>query len=191
VLGIEGLSQGRRGRRISKGRARIAALCAVIPGGGAIYNHQHLKAVLHFFITVGLFQLSVFGKTFTIFALGGAVFYLYSIIDAYRNGEAISRGENPREADERLKRWIAKHAPALGFVLFASGLILFLQTVRPFGFELSLAILGRLIPVGLIFLGGYLVVSRIRRGAPGARRQDESLIIHTRGTAEKLERGLH
>lgn len=168
----------------------MSAFCALIPGGGAIYNHQHLKAVLHFVVTVGLFQLSVIGKSFTIFALGGAVFYLYSIIDAYRNGEAISRGENPREADERLKRWIAKHAPALGFVLFASGLILFLQIVRPFGFELSPVLLARLIPVGLIFLGGYLVASRVRRG-PGTRGQDESLMIHTRGTSEKLERGWH
>jgi len=170
VLGVEGLSRGYNNNRPA-GRARVAALCAVLPGMGAVYNRQNIKAVVHFVSIIGLFELASFRVAAGVFALAGLAFYLYSIIDAYRTATLIARGESPAVDEERFKRSLIKRAPLIGIMLIAAGLLLVVQILRPFAF----ITLARLFPVALILLGGYLLTRYFKRSREESYDQHPSV----------------
>jgi hypothetical protein len=160
VLGVERLHRvSDEGR--SKRRGRIAALFALLPGMGAVYNRQNIKAVVHFVSIVGLFEMASLKVIPGVFALGGIVYYLYSIVDAYRTAILISRGESPAADEQRFKRSLIKRAPIIGLVLISVGLMLVVQLVRPFAF----IAVARLFPVALIILGGYLLTRYFKRSS--------------------------
>jgi hypothetical protein len=160
VLGIEGLSRNYNNVR-PRGTARLAALFALLPGMGAVYNRQNIKAVVHFVSVIGLFQLASLKIASGVFALAGLVFYLYSIMDAYRTAVLIARGESPAVDEERFKRSLVKRAPVIGIVFIAAGFLLVLQILRPFAF----ITVARLFPVALIILGGYLLTRYFKRSS--------------------------
>ena len=164
VRGIETLSHqshqyGYRSERPAS-RARFAALCALLPGMGAVYNRQNIKAVVHFIAVIGLLQLTHVRVLSGVFALAALVVYLYSIIDAYRTAQTIAAGESPEADEERFKRSLVKRAPTVGFLLIIVGALLVIQIVRP----LSFITYARLLPVLLILLGGYLLTRYFKRG---------------------------
>jgi hypothetical protein len=163
-LSRTGYTQERGRPRVTR-RAGLAALCALVPGGGAVYNRQNVKAAVYFITIAGLFQLSAIQPFDLIFGLAGATFYLYTIADSYRTAELIARGESAAENERRFKAALTKRIPAIGLLLIASGLLFLLYRIR--AFELSVVLL-RLAPVALIMLGGYLLVSYIKR-----RREEE------------------
>src|SRR5918911_1180551 len=107
VMGIENLSRHRYQPGRSKAKARLAALCALIPGMGAVYNRQNLKAVVHFVSIVGLFNLTKLHILPGLFALAGLVVYIYSMMDAYRTAERIAQGENAQADETRFKKQLA------------------------------------------------------------------------------------
>jgi hypothetical protein len=156
MLGVEGLSRSYDNARPSG--ARLAALFAVLPGMGAVtiartskrlslrFDHRPVSARKH--------QVAA-----GVFALGGIVFYLYSIIDAYRTAMLIARGDSPAVDEERFKRSLIKRAPLIGVMLIAGGLLLVVQILRPFAF----VTVTRLFPVALIILGGYLLTRYFKR----------------------------
>src|SRR5437868_14675913 len=150
VTGIESLS--RRPHQIgrSKTRARLAALCALFPGMGAVYSRQNLKAVVHFVSIVGLFNLTKLHILPGLFSLAGMVVYIYSMMDAYRTAERISQGDSAEADEARFKQQLAKRAPALGVGLILLGALMVIQILRPFAFINP----ARLLPVALIILGG-------------------------------------
>jgi hypothetical protein len=158
-MGIESLS--RRGPQpgVSKTKARLAALCALIPGMGAVYNRQNLKAVVHFVGIVGLFQLTNLHILPGLFSLAGTVVYIYSMMDAYRTAERIAQGESAEADEARFKRQLAKRAPALGVGLILLGALLVFRILQPFAFINP----ARLLPVALIILGGYLLTKYFKR----------------------------
>ena len=158
VLGVEGLSRNYNNVK-SKGRARLAALFAVLPGMGAVFNRQNIKAVVHFVSVIGLFQLASIRIASGVFALAGLAVYVYSIIDAYRTAVVIANGESPAADEERFKRSLKKHAPLIGVFLIAAGILLVWNLIRPFAF----VTVARLIPVALIILGGYLLTRYFKR----------------------------
>jgi hypothetical protein len=158
VLGVEGLSRSYDNAR-PRGRGRLAALFALLPGMGAVYNRQNIKAVVHFVSIIGLFELASLRVAAGVFALAGIVFYLYSIIDAYRTAILIAGGESPAVDEERFKRSLIKRAPLIGIMLIAAGLLFVVQILRPFAF----VTLARLFPVALIILGGYLLTRYFKR----------------------------
>ena len=143
----------------ARGRARLAALLALLPGMGAVYNRQNIKAVVHFITIVGLFQLAGIKVASGFFAWAGLAFYVYSIDDAYRTAQLISRGESAAVDEERFKRSLIKRAPLVGVMLIATGLLLVMQIMRPFSF----ITFARLFPVALILLGGYLLTRYFKR----------------------------
>jgi hypothetical protein len=170
VLGVEGLSRNYSNVR-PRGRARLAALFAVLPGMGAVYNRQNIKAVVHFVSIIGLFELASLKVAAGVFALAGLVFYFYSIIDAYRTAMLIARGESPAVDEERFKRSLIKRAPLIGVMLIAAGLLLVIQIVRPFAF----VTVARLFPVALIILGGYLLTRYFKRSREESYEQHPSV----------------
>jgi predicted permease len=149
----------------------LAALFAVLPGMGAVYNRQNIKAVVHFVSIIGLFQLASLKVAAEGFALAGLIYYLYSIIDAYRTAMLIARGESPAVGEERFKRSLIKRAPFIGILLIAAGLLLVNQVLWHFAF-ISLA---RLFPVALIILGGYLLTRYFKRSREESYDQDTSV----------------
>src|SRR5438132_13565100 len=159
VMGVESLSQRGYRRGQSKTKARLAALCAVIPGMGAVYNRQNLKAVVHFVSIIGLFNLPKLHILPGLFALAGLVVYIYSMMDAYRTAERIAQGESAEADEARFKKQLAKRAPALGVGLIVLGALMVIQIVRP----LMLISPARLLPVALIILGGYLLTRYFKR----------------------------
>ncbi len=165
VTGIENLSRHYAEPNRSRARAGIAALCALIPGMGAVYNRQNMKAIVQFLATMGLFRLSSIHEMAGFFNLSGLAFYFYTIIDAYRTADLIAKGEDPAVLEEKFRRSLIKRAPLLGILLVLAGVLLFVQIVRPFALGVSLL---KLAPVALIFLGGYLIVSYLKRSSDGS-----------------------
>lgn len=157
-MGVEGLSRNYSSAR-PRGRARLAALFALLPGMGAVYNHQNIKGVVHFATIVGLFQLTAIRVASGFFALAGLGFYLYSIVDAYRTANLIACGESASVDEQRFKRSLIKRAPLIGIVLITAGLLLVVQIVRPF----ALITFAKLFPIALIILGGYLLTRYFKR----------------------------
>lgn len=160
VLGIESLQQRRyyqnaaTHRPNAAGRGFLAAMFALFPGGGAIFNRQNVKAIIQFVTIVGLYQLMNLHILRGVFWLAGTAFYLHSIMDAYRTARAISEGASAEENEERFKRAVIKRAPAIGVFLIITGLLVTVSLFRPLGEFLALP---RLIPVALVIFGGYLL----------------------------------
>ncbi|HJQ26660.1 MAG TPA: hypothetical protein VKA60_22275 [Blastocatellia bacterium] len=170
VMGIESLSYRRDQQRHSKRRARLAALCAFIPGMGAVYNRQNFKAVVHFVGIVGLFNLPKLHILPGLFALAGLVVYIASMIDAYRTAERIAQGESAEANEARFKRQLAKQAPAIGITLIALGALTIIRLLQPFAFVNP----ARLLPVALIILGGFLLTRYFKRTSGDAPSNDYS-----------------
>lgn len=158
VLGVEGLSRNRYTPK-PRGSARLAALLALLPGMGAVFNRQNIKGIVHFVSIVGLFKLTGIRVASAIFALGGLSFYIYSIVDAYRTAQLIALGEDPAIDEARFKHSLIKRAPVIGVILIAAGLLLVIQIARPF----ALVTFARLLPVAFIILGGYLLTRYFKR----------------------------
>ncbi|HYP25738.1 MAG TPA: hypothetical protein VE262_03380 [Blastocatellia bacterium] len=167
-MGVEGLSR-RNYQGSSRKTARVAALCALLPGMGAVYNRQNLKAIAHFVAIVGLFQLAEISVLDGFFGLAGVVFYFYSILDAYRTARLIAEGESAAADEEQFKRMLVRRAPALGLAFIVVGLLVFIQIVLPFR-----ATLGTLIPVALVILGGYLLTRYFKRSGGDGFRPEQS-----------------
>jgi hypothetical protein len=164
VMGIESLSRHRHQSGRSKTRARLAALCALLPGMGAVYNRQNIKAVVHFVSIIGLFNLTKLHIMPGLFSLAGVAVYFYTMMDAYRTAARISQGETAEADEARFKRRLAKHAPTLGIGLIGLGALMVIQILRPFAFVNP----ARLLPVALIILGGYMLTRYFKRSSGDA-----------------------
>ncbi len=143
----------------------IALLLGIVPGVGAAYNGQNIKALTHFLAVVGFWVLAdIFGMPLEIvFGLGGAGFYFYSIYDAFQSAQRVRRGEDVRVEDERLKFFLQQRMNLFGALLISVGALAMLDFWIP-------NLLHRVWPVLLIIAGVYLVWSYYRGGhAPQAK----------------------
>lgn len=77
----------------------VALLLGFIPGVGAIYNGQILKAMVQVLIFGSLIAISdkVDSPMDTIFGLGAAAFYFYMVIDSYQTARRKLLGEPTEE----------------------------------------------------------------------------------------------
>jgi TM2 domain-containing membrane protein YozV len=155
VAGIDLLRRGHR--QESRHRAResdrspgIAALLGLVPGLGAAYNGQNVKALVHFAVTVGLWQVADIFHAL-LFGFGGVAFYLYSIYDAYHSAQRRRAGEDLDREDERLKQTLRDNTHIWGGVLVGVGL---LSIVNLF---VSRLYLYRFWPLLLVGVGFYLL----------------------------------
>ncbi len=72
----------------------LALALGFIPGVGAIYNGQYLKAVLQIVIFGSLIALSNGARgAAPIFGIGAAAFYFYMVLDSFRTARALSYGQ--------------------------------------------------------------------------------------------------
>jgi len=128
-----------------------AALFALVPGIGAVYNRQYVKAVLHFAIFAGLTIIADSGPG--IFGVAAFAFYVFTIIDAYRSAQVILRNVvlNQQMLEEKAEDI---NIPVWGGVLVLLGVLFFLNNLGVF----SLSEMTRFLwPLFFVGLGVYLV----------------------------------
>jgi hypothetical protein len=130
-----------------------AALFAIIPGIGAVYNREYVKAVVHLSVFAGLV---IIAESVAIFSLLAFSFYVYTIIDSYRSAELISRrvpGEKEKEEEEEI------NLPFWGGTILLMGILFLLDNLRS-AFQFW--------PLLLVALGGYLIWKYLQNGKRGA-----------------------
>jgi TM2 domain-containing membrane protein YozV len=132
-----------------------------IPGVGAIYNGQIIKAMIQVLIFGSLIALSdrVGGPMDTIFGLGAAAFYFYMVIDSYQTAKAKQLGQPTPEwfglGDTKM------NAPIGAALLIGLGVLFLLDN---FGIPVFRHI-GRYWPVLLIVIGVILLQRRLAGGS--------------------------
>lgn len=153
--------------------ATRAAVCALIPGIGAVYNREYEKAVVHFSVFAGLAYM---GEEVGIFGLAAFCFYVFTIIDAYRSAEAISRrGTQPRSQNDQI------NLPVWGGLLVLMGVIFLLDNLG----AISLRTAVRFWPLLLILLGLYLVAGYFK-GSGGNTSPSGGRQVPDPGVEEQL-----
>ncbi len=142
------------------------ALClGFIPGVGAIYNGQIVKAIVQVLLFGSLIALSnrVPGPMDTIFGLGAAAFFFYMVIDSYQTARAKAFGQPVQE-------WFGlgemkMNAPIGAAVLIGIGVLFLLDN---FGVHVFQHI-GKFWPVLLIAVGVMLLQKRMSGGGTPPR----------------------
>ena len=133
-------------------------------GVGAVYNGQYAKGLAHLVIVVGtIVALSSDLPTFlyVVLGIGLGFFYFYQIIDAVRSAHAIQAGvpaPDPFHLADTFSTGSSVDAskiPTGAIVLIGLGVFFLLHTLGVFEFGI-----GRLWPLFLIFLGGWVLVRR-------------------------------
>jgi len=139
----------------------VALLLGFIPGVGAIYNGQYLKAFLQVVIFAFLIAMSnsVGGPADVFFGLGIAGFYFYMLIDSYHTAKQLQAGL-PTNDIFNLGQNQPLNAPIAAIILIAIGAIFLLRSLGFFYYDASRF----LWPGILIALGGYLLIRH--KGTP-------------------------
>jgi hypothetical protein len=163
VAGVEQLHRDRNGWRgpILQKSPGLAAVLALVPGLGAAYNGQIIKALTHFAIVAGLWQsVDLLERPFGLLPLmAGAAFYFYTIVDAKRAAERARAGEDLRAEDEQFKARLWERRMLWGGALIVLGALSFLNLA----FDLQLPHLWPL----LLFASGLYLLRGARRLVTG------------------------
>jgi hypothetical protein len=138
-----------RGLRMPADAPKRAALCALIPGMGAVYNNEYLKAITFFAVFASLIMLGE--GVHAVFGFGAFVFLVFTLFDAYRTAELHARqrldsgkiSEASQQSDKTVVGW--------GIFLIVLGILFLAQNIIPYHF------LTRIWPLLFILLGAYLV----------------------------------
>lgn len=155
MLGVELLRNHHNPSYVPFVKARtspfVAALLSICPGLGAAYNGQTTKALIHFGVVVGLFQMVILTRI-PFFFFGVIGMWLYSAVDAWKTAQLIRSGVTPEAAEEIIVQRFSGNPKLWGIVLTVLGASFFLQAF----FDFRRLIKG-VLPVLLIVLGIYLL----------------------------------
>ena len=148
-------STGQHGTGASPG---VALALGLIPGVGAIYNGQIVKAMVQVLLFGSVIALAhrLGGPLGPIFGLGAAAFYFYMVIDSYQTAKARQQGQAAPE-------WfgpseIKMDTPIGAGFLIALGILFLLDNLGVPVFSQ----IGKFWPVLLIVLGLALLQKRLR-----------------------------
>ena len=152
-------------------------LLALIPGLGAAYNGQNIKALLHFAVTAGLWHLTdIMSAPFSpLFLLAGIAFYLYSIYDAKQSADRQREGEDLQIEDQKLKSSLRERAPIWGGIILGVGVLSFLHIVFDAQMQGLWPLL--LIGAGVYLLRGFQRLSRPGKGEPATYQTPPPSVI--------------
>ena len=128
-------------------------LSFICPGLGAAYNGQTHKALIHFAVSVGLFQMAIIMKM-PLFVFGVLGMWLYSAVDAWKTARLIRSGAKPDLAEDLLVQRFSGNPKLWGILLTVLGTTFLLQMA--FGRDFS-RLMNFLLPVFLIGLGLYIL----------------------------------
>jgi Domain of unknown function (DUF5668)/B-box zinc finger len=136
-----------------------------IPGLGAVYNGEYVKAMVHVFIFAGLIaaqtnDISAGYHAFLGIALG--VFCLYMPIEAYHVAKARQTGTPPPAPFiETTGSVHGEGRPVGAIILIALGALFLLGNLGLLEWDWF----GKVWPLGLIALGAWLLADRFKRNA--------------------------
>jgi TM2 domain-containing membrane protein YozV len=191
VTGIEILRRGevpRLNQRTDKKSPFLAFLFGLIPGLGAAYNGQNVKALSHFVAIVGLLTLiDVFRSPFSFFfAMAAAAFYIYSLYDAYTSTHRLRAGENLLAEDQRIRLFLRERTNVWGGILVIIGTLaafnaIFPQYLNRWSWPLIL------IFTGLYLLRGFYYSARENRSKPAYPTPPPSVIDRTTANFAEVE----
>lgn len=136
VAGVELLRKNTGGQLQpnAEGKSPIfALLLGLIPGLGAAYNGQPVKALVHFVVTAGLWTLAdVFHSTLEVTcALASLAVYVFSLYDAFRSAQRQRHGANLHEEDEQLRQFMRARTNLWGGLLVGIGALTTLHIIFP------------------------------------------------------------
>ncbi|MFZ0979076.1 MAG: B-box zinc finger protein [Candidatus Acidiferrales bacterium] len=143
----------------------VALALGFIPGLGAVYNGEYIKALIHVFVFAGLIAGLTNGGSagydaFLGIALG--IFCLYMPIEAYHVARAKQMGVAPPAPLVALAETPSgEQRPVGAIVLIALGVFFLLGSLGLLNWDWF----GRLWPLGLIALGVWLLADRFKRSA--------------------------
>jgi hypothetical protein len=149
-----------RAAPIEGGRSpALATMLGFIPGLGAVYNGEYMKAIVHVLVFASLVGIESGDHPDSIHAFIGimiAAFVIYMVIDANLSAKARLAGKAPSDPLSE----IGKGRTVWPFVLIGIG-ILFL--LRNFDFINMDEMINRWWPVLLIAIGGFMVWRRTEK----------------------------
>jgi len=135
----------------------LAATLGFIPGLGAVYNGEYVKALIQVLVFGGLIALissDIPGVYVAFLSIILACFYCYMPIDSYRVSKARQLGQpEPGPIVEN-----KTGRPIGAFLLILLGVLFLLSN---FGL-LQADWFGKVWPIGLVALGGWLIWDRTR-----------------------------
>lgn len=126
-------------------------LSFIIPGLGAAYNGQTVKALVYFGVWVGLLQMSLISGI-PLFFLGSVGMWAFALLDAWRTAKMIRSGLTPDVAEDIFVKRFSGNPKLWGVVLSLLGAAFLLQSV--FGLR---GLMRGLMPAMLIGLGIYIL----------------------------------
>ncbi len=136
-------------------KPKRAALFAVIPGMGAVYNRQYNKALVHFATFALLMLIADQGPE--IFGFAAFSFWVFTIIDAYRSAQEILRRRLTEPITEPVETPL--NAPLWGGALILLGGLFFITNLGWISFDF----LRKFWPLAFVFLGLYLIYDHYRK----------------------------
>lgn len=142
-----------KGLRIPADSPKRAAICSCIPGMGAVYNNEYLKAITFFAVFAALVIMA--DRIHEVFGFGAFAFLIFTMIDSYRTAETkklaiMETQHRPQTSGKN------KSVMGWGIFLIVLGVLFLLQNIVPYRF------LHHLWPLVFILLGGYLVYRSLK-----------------------------
>ena len=155
------------------GNPGVALALGFIPGVGAIYNGQIVKAMVQVLLFASLIGLAnrVGGGIAPVFGLAAGAFYFYMVIDSYQTAKA-------RQLGQPMPEWfglneVKMDAPIGAGLLIVLGILFLLDNL---GVPIFSQV-GKFWPVLLIALGLILLQKRLNR--PGSSENKGSEMAHS------------
>lgn len=137
----------------------IALALGFLPGVGAIYNGEYIKALFHLLIFGGLISLGDQAGPFeALFAMLAVGFYFYMVIDSYQTARRRAAGLAPAPATpESFGLGDAEKVAPIGpLILIVLGALFLMKTLGFF----PLVSLSKFWPVILIAIGVWMLWKR-------------------------------
>lgn len=137
----------------------VALALGFIPGLGAVYNGEYIKALIHVLAFGGIIALLTTDLPtglIVILAIGLGCFYFYMPIEAYRTAKARRGEEIPQTV---LPAAIEGNRPVGAIVLIVLGALFLLANFH----LLERDWFSKAWPAGLILLGAWILMDRIKR----------------------------
>jgi len=153
-----GMTAGMTPAPIGRKNPNLAALLALFPGVGHIYNGLYTRGITFFLIAFSLVGIADRGPD--VFGFAAAFFWLFNVIDAYRQATLINYGY----AQDLGLTDLPRHPRASQGGVVA-GVLLALIGAVAIGeryFDLDVERLFEVWPFALVAIGGWLIWSSIR-----------------------------
>lgn len=148
-----------------------AALCAIVPGLGQVYNGKYNRALKQFAIFITLAWIA--DEHHGAFQMMSFCFYIFMIFDAYRTAQhlQIQNVTGEAAAEENFSFLEEKQTPYWGIALILLGVVFLLNNLGLIDEDF----IRHVWPFGLILAGVYLIFRFLAKKKPNGSGKSEAL----------------